>query len=735
MSTRRERRMRKRLRKVEAAATLPKIQAEVESIDWIEAAEGDQGNKPRKFTITAYTGGPLVVSRWDDPVVLDLAGLQAKAPLPVLRDHDIGQIVGHATEIANNGAKVTLTGIVSGAGSVAEEVIASAAAGFPWKASIGARPLEREYVPDGVAVKINGKSLKGPLYVARKAVLGEVSFVAVGADDRTSAKVAKVAATAANSNKEIDMNFEQWIQAMGLELEQLRADQVAKLRAKYDAEVKAAAERDAEDRIEGGGHSREGGRPPVIEAPRFDVQAVGVCFAQHEAVIEAKAVEYTGRVPAEKLAEIKAAGLKSALEIKAKAIAEKWASPRLEAEYVKAAALHEAELIRAERPAAPAIHSSTRDLSAPVIEAAFCRSAGLQEPEKFFKPETLEAADKSFRNLGLQELLLIAASAAGYTGRQRVGNDNLREILACVFPPVRAAGWSGIDVSGILSNSANKILLEGFNQVPQTWREVARTRSVSDFKSVTAYRLTADLEYEEVGPGGEIQHGTLGEESYSMQAKTYAKMLALTRQDIINDDLGAFDDLRTRLGMGAVLKMNKVFWTLWINNSSFFTSARGNVQTGAGTVLGDAGIGTAVTLFRQMEGPDGNLLSLEPDRMIVPPELEATARKFYVAQELRDTTASTRYPTANLYQGRFRPVVVPELSNSNYTGYSTTAWYLLANPAVLATAIMCFLNGVQSPTIESADADFNTLGVQMRGYHDFGVAFAEYRAGVKSAGA
>jgi hypothetical protein len=55
---------------------------------------------------------------------------------------------------------------------------------------------------------------------------------------------------------------------------------------------------------------------------------------------------------------------------------------------------------------------------------------------------------------------------------------------------------------------------------------------------------------------------------------------------------------------------------------------------------------------------------------------------------------------------------------------------LLANPAVLASAIMCFLNGQESPTIESADADFSTLGVEFRGYHDFGASMSEYRASV-----
>jgi len=309
-------------------------------------------------------------------------------------------------------------------------------------------------------------------------------------------------------------------------------------------------------------------------------------------------------------------------------------------------------------------------------------------------------------------------------------------VLTCAMQPIHAAaGFSGIDVSGILSSSANKIVSEGFSNGPQTWREVARPRTVTDFKSVTAYRLTADLEYDELGPTGEIQHGTLGEESYSMQAKTYAKMLTLTRNDIINDDLGAFDDLRTRLGLGAAIKMSKVFWTLWINNSSFFTTARGNLSEGVDTAIGITGLSAASTLLRKMRGPDGNLLGLEPDRLIVPPELELVARQLFVSQEMRNTESDTEYAVANPYLNRFKPVVVPELSDDSYTGYSESAWYLLANPAVLATAVMCFLNGVQSPTIESADADFNTLGVQMRGYHDFGVAMSEYRAGVKSTGA
>jgi phage major head subunit gpT-like protein len=287
----------------------------------------------------------------------------------------------------------------------------------------------------------------------------------------------------------------------------------------------------------------------------------------------------------------------------------------------------------------------------------------------------------------------------------------------------------------MLTTAGNKLLLDGFNLVPQTWRAVAAVQNVNDFKEVTAYRLTADLEYEEVGPGGTIEHGTMGQEAYTNQAKTYAKMLTLTRQDIINDDLGAFDTLRKRLGMGAGIKLNRVAWTTWLTASAggtFWTEARGNLIT---AVFGETGLTAAVKAFRNMVGPDGNNLSIEPKAVLVPPDLEAQAKKLYVSTEVRDTTTDTLTQTGNIYNDSFKPVAVSELNNDNYVGKSGTAWWLLAPPEILASAAMCFLDGVQNPTIESADADFNTLGISLRGYHDFGGAMSEHRASVKSTGA
>jgi hypothetical protein len=244
-----------------------------------------------------------------------------------------------------------------------------------------------------------------------------------------------------------------------------------------------------------------------------------------------------------------------------------------------------------------------------------------------------------------------------------------------------------------------------------------------------------DMEYEKLGSNGEIAPGKIGEEKFERSADTYAKMFALTRTMLINDDIGAFDDLRTRLGRGASRKFRRLFWSTFMNNASFFTSGRGNYITGGTTNLGTDGVGLqlAITAYRKLKSTDkkqvgtGGTSLGAPKKLLVPPELEFTAQKLFVSSNL-----STQQDD-NIHRNKYTPYVVNELSDSDYTGNSSTAFYMFGE--MLKPVVCSFLNGQENPTVESADADFSTLGVQFRGYHDFGVDMAEWLSGVKSKGA
>ena len=678
------------------------LQFDLRPVDWIQAA-GNGENKPKRFSMTAYTGGPMMVGYFSDPVVIDLTGLRAKAPLPILLNHDTTKLVGHADNVDVGASSLKLSGIVSGASNEAAQVVASASQGFPWKASIGARPDKMEFVGEGVSTTVNGKTLKGPVYVARKATLSEVSFVAMAADSKTSTAIA------ANyvHNKDGTMKFHDWVQARtGLDPDELRDNQIARLQAKFDGESENIR----------------------AIAPAFNLSAVVQAHEKHVEHVQARVTAYNGKIEAGKLSEIQAESEQAANGLKAEAVENGKSDLWLETKLIKAANDHEVKLIRAERPKAPPIYGSRTNMNNAIIEAAFCRTAGLPDLEKQFKPEILEAADK-FPGFGIQELLLHGARQGGYNGRSHVGRSNLKEIIQAAF--------STHTIATMLTNLGHKALLSGFYAIPQAWKEVASIQSVNDFKTVTSFRLTANFAYDEVGPAGEITHGTADQESFTNQAKTYAKMFALTRQDIINDDLGAFDAVRRRLGMGCAVKVNREFWTAWlaaVDGAAFWTAARENYIEGATTTLTETGLNLALIEFRKQSGPDGNMMALSPSKVIVPPELEATAKVLYISTERRDTTASTKTPTTNIHYDSFKPVVVPELSNSAYPGYSATGWFLAPDPAIFASASVCFLDGVQTPVIESADADFDTLGIQFRGYHDFGVSMSEYRATLHSKG-
>ena len=92
-------------------------------------------------------------------------------------------------------------------------------------------------------------------------------------------------------------------------------------------------------------------------------------------------------------------------------------------------------------------------------------------------------------------------------------------------------------------------------------------------------------------------------------------------------------------------------------------------------------------------------------------------------------------PGANTFFGLAEPIVSPYLSNGNYSGYSATAWYLFGTPSDVAAFGIAYLDGKETPTIETADTDFNTLGTQHRGYFDFAVCQIDEKGAVKAAGA
>lgn len=389
----------------------------------------------------------------------------------------------------------------------------------------------------------------------------------------------------------------------------------------------------------------------------------------------------------------------------------------LKAELLKEIKAELLDGLRASRPAAPAVHVVAKtDANDPkVVTAALCMAGGLPTVEKEYDERTLEAAHKRSRSIGLQDVLIEAARGNGYDGPARIrDNGTLGQVLKAAFATHL--------ISNVLAATYGKFLLNGFTGVEAVWDMISSIRNVSDFKSVTGVRVNGGFDFEEVAQDGELKSADASDETRTIKAKTYGRISSLTRQDIINDDLGALTVLPTRLGRGAGLKLNSVFWSEFESSNSTYYSKE---TAAAGNALSISSLKTATTGYRKLTDPDGKPLAVTPRMLLVPPELEITAAELMGGSLLITGENSTR-TNVNVLAGRYQVVSSAYLS-------SATTWWLAASPSDLPAMEVAFLNGVRVPTVEQAEADFNVLGVQMRGYFDFGVAKAESRGAYRMA--
>jgi hypothetical protein len=696
----------------------------------LEAADPDSpdARKLRRFQMTAYTGGKLSLANFPFPVVVDLSGMRIPSKSrPILRDHDSGRIVGHTETIEINGSSIRLGGVVSGSNEHAREVSDSGDNGFPWQASIGASAQRMVFVDRGESVEVNGRKFSGPLYVARQSTLREVSFVALGADDQT---VARMAAGSSPSTPPIQVlpmeseRFEQWVAAQGFEPETLTEPQMTSLQALFERSTPPASVEKAEAEPQKTGTTPVAATAalptqpfnPTPQPPLDFVDRMRKTWADERKRIAAITKLCAGKHP----------------ELELLAIEEGWDMPRTEL-----------EVLRAERAAVQPVYSEDGSgRKAASVEAALCLAAGLPEDRvgRWYDERVMnQAVSRELQGAGLHMLLYeVIRASGGYVRPGRIDNDVIRAAFSANDRLIQASsGFSTLSLSGILSNVATKTMLAAYEAVSAVATQIAGATDVNDFKQVTRYRMTAAGIFQKVGPDGELKHAGLEEESYTNQLETWGRMIALTRQMMINDDLGAFLQIPRAIGRMSALALEEVVFTLLLSNpNAFFSAGNKNYFEGAETALDIESLTVAERMFLDRVDSQGKPILVQPAILLVPTALKVTAEQLFKELPLNQVPANNKAkPVNNPHAGKFRPVCSPYLSVTSLPGNSTTAWYLLADPGDVAAIEIAYLRGKRVPTIESGETDFNTLGMQWRGFFDFGCATQDTRAAVKSKGA
>ena len=689
--------------------------------EFLEITAASGGKKPSVKGL-AYSGGKMRLFGWSRPVVVDMAGMAVAGRIPLLTNHvnDTMCRVGVVTaKVADEG--LVIEGEIVADGVEAENIVSQGKSGADWQLSIGAEVEAAELVQEGKRT-VNGIDHEAPFYHVTKSTLREVSVVAVGADKATHMKVTAKLELKGNSIMEPQNKEEAKPQVTATAAVNTPAAPSAAAPKNVEAAAPAAPEAPAPApgvAAPNGLSATAGYAPAKVEAAAAPVNAPAV---------DAKAIAQEAiKAERDRVNMVKSVCNGEFPEIEAKAISEGWGKEQVN-EAVLAA-------FRQKQPTADVNITIKKEnaTTAKRLEAALSLRAGISGDKlvKDMGEETVEAAMKD-ADMPLTGILGECMRIEGMSVPRTFDNQAIK------------AAFSTVSLPGILSNVANKKLMQAYEAQPIIATKLCTTGDLSDFKENDRFRLTDIGDLKPVGADGEIKDGALSEESAKNQLETYAKKFCLTRKMIINDDLGAFLKVPTAMGNRAARLVDQLFFKRLMANptgvdgKALFSAAHKNLLSGANSALSADSLKKAIQLFTDQVDSDGQPINVEPSILLVP-----TALKFLAAELTQGTTLimsggadNVVRPAINVLADQNLQIVSsPYLSNSKYAGSSEASWYLFGKPGVVDTFEIGYLKGKRTPTVERGDLDFNVLGIWFRVFFDIGIREQDHRGMVKASGA
>lgn len=345
------------------------------------------------------------------------------------------------------------------------------------------------------------------------------------------------------------------------------------------------------------------------------------------------------------------------------------------------------------------------------VGAALAIRAGLAEPD----------AANPFRGHSLRELARACVERSGASTRAM----DVRTVVATAFT-------STSDFPLLLANTAQKALLKGFVEAPESFPLFTRAGTLSDFKEVSRAGLGVFGNLDQIPEGGEYKYGTFGEYGEKVKLATYGKLFAITRQAVINDDLGAFTDVPMKMGRAAKRTIGNLVFSVLIDNAAMadgvalFHANHKNLLTGA--AINTASVDAMDAAMGVQTGPDGQPVNIGLRYLIVPRALRGTANvvqksEFEVGASSRNNT------TPNSVRDTFEVIADARLDKA-----SAAVWYGSADPALVDTIEVSYLDGQQQPYMEQKNG-WDVDGTEFKVRIDAGVKALDYRGLAKNPGA
>jgi ATP-dependent protease ClpP protease subunit len=322
-------------------------------------------------------------------------------------------------------------------------------------------------------------------------------------------------------------------------------------------------------------------------------------------------------------------------------------------------------------------------------------------------------------------LVSMAAAVAGHKGPLRTAAD--REDV------IRMAMHSTGDFPAILENALNKRLAAGYALAAPTFRRVATEMTFADFRPHPVSMLSDFPTLVPVSEGGEIKYGTLSDKKEMVAIVPYARAMTLTRQLLVNDDLGAIDRMVRNYGVSVAAFEDATFWAMALGGAGnngptmvetgrqmFNTNAADNTLASAGAAINVTSLSAGRAALRKRKRLDATDLDVTAAILLVGPDKETEA------QQVVAPIQAQQAGNVNPFSGTLSVVTTAKITGN--------AWYLFADPNLLANFAYGYLDGAAGPRFRM-DEPFGRQGISLSVELDFGCGAVDWRGGWKNPGA
>ena len=309
------------------------------------------------------------------------------------------------------------------------------------------------------------------------------------------------------------------------------------------------------------------------------------------------------------------------------------------------------------------------------------------------------------------------------------------------------------DFGTYMADKVTKRLMWGYGEVQPSWRRYSRLFNVPDYKPISFVRLTEMQDLLPVAEGGQYLDSEISEiAGPAITVEKFGRLFSLTREAIINDDLNQLRDRPAAMGRAAARTLNKSIVAKFEANgpaydgTNLFHASHNNLLSGAGFVLTEDTLNQALTLMRLQTDPNGNRIGLRPRLLLVPAQLEMTARRILNSALVPQAGYGATTPAAPVPFGPGGANVLQGIVDYAVEEYLTdpSDWYLIGEVNEAPVFGVAFLNGQETPSTMLRDPgmrlvlggsdpysmEFDEIVWKIR--HEWGTSILDWRGAVKA---